>query len=1014
MFDFSNPENIGKEYKNFILISVEDLPDYKAKGIYLRHRTTGLEVYHVLKNDRENLFSFGFRTVSKNSKGTAHVIEHSTLCGSEKYPLKEPFTTLISQSLNTYLNALTYPDKTAYPASSLVKSDFFNIMDVYADSVFFPKLDYATFLQEGHRLEMDEKGKLSIQGVVYNEMKGEYSSFSQIAVDEFIASMYPQSYPAFDSGGDPLEIPALTYEDFCAFHQKFYSPDNCLLFLYGDIPTSETVDYLDEHFISRIEKKYGILKASEEELHSKLPLRNKEIAGLYQLNLHKKSQDFKMIAPVTGATGNMVTVGWYSGKDNMEKLFLSEVLTGNDSSPVSKALKDSELGDDLFCGNFGQYEEEIFTIGMFGVKNGNENKVYDLIHKVINELYEKGVKQEDVDAAIMGIDFGLREVNRYYGPFSLNLMSKVLKSWSFGQACSRFMNPISDFEKVKKNIAGDKDYVKKLIKKYLIEPEVQIKAVCKPSEEYFKNRNEKEEALIKKFSENLDREQLKKNLDSLHAYQQKIETPEEKNCIPRTKLNELNPEVDLLNIETSFVKGHDNSEIPLFVSNEETNGIFYMDVLFPYDRLSPEYYQYIPLLSDSIGSFGWNGGRWDLCIAKANCIAGDVWGRDINGSVSNNEYSRKFVEDFVKQYGHKEIFDRNWLAISVKALTEKADETLNLLSEIITGTDFTDAKRMKSLIQEDIADKKYCIVPSGRELAGRRARALLSKPNAIAEILSGVTQLKTTAYYKKAKPENVLKKFRYIYDECRNSGAIFHITCDDESLKKIKPLLEDFAAKSHLTKLLPSKNYGLKDLVPYIYKAENISKTHFSEVIKLDTNTGYGVTVVPAAPDLTKMAAAQYVFASWFDVHTLWDKIRTTGGAYGASASPNSKNENFSLSSYRDPSPEKSVDIFEECIKNAASITIPDEDIERAIVSAYGDSIVPMSPKDRGKSAFEGFLYADYHTKKIKVSDILNLKPEDVREYLKWFSKVCDTFCHKVIFCDKSTKCSGKKLKMPL
>ena len=171
MFDFLDSENIGKEYKGFVLCSIDDVPDYKAKGVFLRHKRTGLEVYHVIKDDKENMFAFAFRTVSKDSKGTAHIMEHSTLCGSEKYPLKEPFNTLAATSLNTFLNALTYPDKTVYPGASVVRSDYFNMMDVYADSVFFPKLDYTTFIQEGHRLEMDENGKLSIQGVVYNEMK---------------------------------------------------------------------------------------------------------------------------------------------------------------------------------------------------------------------------------------------------------------------------------------------------------------------------------------------------------------------------------------------------------------------------------------------------------------------------------------------------------------------------------------------------------------------------------------------------------------------------------------------------------------------------------------------------------------------------------------------------------------------------------------------------------------------------------------------------------------------------
>ncbi len=404
MFDFLDSENIGKEYKGFVLCSIDDVPDYKAKGVFLRHKRTGLEVYHVIKDDKENMFAFAFRTVSKDSKGTAHIMEHSTLCGSEKYPLKEPFNTLAATSLNTFLNALTYPDKTVYPGASVVRSDYFNMMDVYADSVFFPKLDYTTFIQEGHRLEMDENGKLSIQGVVYNEMKGNYSAFNQIAFSETISAMYPQSYPAFDSGGDPLEIPDLTYEQFLDFHQKFYNPDNCILYLYGDIPTADQLDFINERFIERIEKKYNCTK-DVPNYTSDAPILKPEIKELIELKLNTESTEIRRLAPDAGATGEMVNLLWYTGEQNIEKYYLGEVLCGNDSSPMKKLLKESGLGDDDSAGNFGQFKEEFWSFGLMGVKKANEQKLYDIILNGLNDIYKKGVSKEDIDSAVMGIDF---------------------------------------------------------------------------------------------------------------------------------------------------------------------------------------------------------------------------------------------------------------------------------------------------------------------------------------------------------------------------------------------------------------------------------------------------------------------------------------------------------------------------------------------------------------------------------------------------------------------------------
>ena len=227
----------GCSYKDFEVVEVVDLPDYSSIGILLRHKATGLEVFHMYNNDEENLFAFAFATPPEDSTGVAHIIEHSVLCGSKNYPVKDTFIRLANQSIKTFLNALTFSDKTVYPAASLSEKDYFNLMSVYGDAVFFPLLNEWTFMQEGHRLELDEQGNPSIQGVVYNEMKGCYSSFDNYSSDWVVRSVLPETIYDCDSGGDPLDIPLLTYEQFKDFHKKYYSPSNCRLFLYGNIPT---------------------------------------------------------------------------------------------------------------------------------------------------------------------------------------------------------------------------------------------------------------------------------------------------------------------------------------------------------------------------------------------------------------------------------------------------------------------------------------------------------------------------------------------------------------------------------------------------------------------------------------------------------------------------------------------------------------------------------------------------------------------------------------------------------
>ena len=1013
MFDFLDSKNLGKDYKGFILLSIQDLPDYKTKAVYLRHKKTGLEVYHILADDRENTFAFAFRTVARDSKGCAHIMEHSTLCGSEKYPLKEPFTTLAGQSLNTFLNAMTYPDKTVYPGASIVKADYFTMMDVYADAVFFPKLAYETFIQEGHRLEMDDKGNLSIQGVVYNEMKGNYSAFIDIAVDEQIKVMFPDSFPAYDSGGDPLEIPELTYEEFLDFHQKFYNPDNCLLYLYGNIPTAEQLDYFDEHFISRIEKKYGcdsLLPDAE----SKLPLVKKEIQELQKLTLRTESTEIRRVAPETGATGSVVSMNWYSGENNVEKIFLSEVLCGNDSSPLSRRLKDSKLGDDFspIWSNFGQMPQEFFSYGLSGVKKGNEEKVYKLVQSSIEKIYKNNeIAQKDIDAAIMGIDFFLREVKRYGSPYSLVIMNKVLKGWNYGKACDTYLSPITEFEELKKVIRADKDFTKNLIKKYFLDNEVCIKLVVEPSASYFEERTKIENALISKLSENLDKDKLKQDLKILHENQQHIETPEETACIPHTKINELDKNLELTETNLKFVKGRNGAEVPVFINKEATNGIFYMDVLFPFDRLEPENFQHITTVSNIITNLGWNGKKWDDCIAESSCVMGDVWGRTLCTPVPAGEECAAFA----KSYSQYNFMGRNWLGLSCEALVSRANESLELFSEIISKMSFDDVKRFETLLQEIKAERKSSLVQSGRSYALSRAKATLSPNLALQEILGGVTQANTISKYKKKNIPELLELFKKIYFDCFDAGGIIHITADETSLKIIEPLLEEFVNQTGIKTLQPKKEYPMEAYLKNIYKGKNLSSTNVREAIQMESQTGYGVVVSKCSPYRTKESYAELVFANWFSMHTLWDKIRTTGGAYGASARPANYFECFAMSTYRDPTPEQSIQVYLDSLKEMSETVFDGDDIERTIVSIYGDITCPKSPKDNGDIAFEAMIGGIPKELKLKmVEDLLSVTPEDVQKAAERLYKNTQNMRKEEVFGDLTKISCGNILRIPL
>lgn len=1006
MFNFLDSKNIGKDYKDFVLLRIDDLPDYKTKAVYLRHKKTGLEVYHVLKDDKENTFSFAFRTITDNSKGSAHVIEHSVLCGSEKYPLKEPFSTLASQSLYTFLNAITYPDKTAYPGSSLIRSDYFTMMDVYADAVFFPKLDYETFLQEGHRLELDESDNLSIQGVVYNEMKGNYSSFYSVAFSKLISTMFPSSFPAYDSGGDPVEIPELTYEEFLDYHKKFYNPDNCLLFLYGDIPTQDQLDFLSEKFIKRLEKKFEY-KAVPEKITSPLPLIDSDIKKLLKIQKLEKSGRFVETAPVSGTTGSFVALCWYTGEDDISKTYVSEVLCGNDSSPLSSILKQSGLGDDITCFNFSQFIENFYIIGVYGVKSGNEEKVYEVFDKAIKDITTREISQKDIDGALMGLDVSLRDVNRYRGPYAIPVMEKVLKSWCYGQECSKRLFPITKFEELKKKVKTEKDYTQKLIKKLFTERPVSIEYICNPDRSYFEERREKETKLIQKLEANLDKEKLKKDLQKLHEYQQHMENSE---VIQRTKISSLEKDFNVPHTKLITVEGNNNVKIPVAISEEETNGIFYLDVCFPYDRLSPCYFKHIPFLATIISNMGWNGKKWDECISQAAVTTGDIWGRYINGFVNNAAECKKQAE----KYNDYNFIERQWLGITLQALRSEAEKSLELFSEIITTMDFKDTKRLKNLIKETVAERKSNIVQKGPDYAHIRNRALAGKKEALIEIQNGITQLKTVRFYKRKSPEKLLKLFEYIWKECTSSGAILHITSDKETLEKLNPLLSDFARKADIKPLLPKKEFTMEELKKEIYASKSITKNQI-QMIKIPIQTSFTNFSTLSSDYCTKEGLSEVVLASWMENHVLWDKIRTTGGAYGTGCLSENPINRFSFNSYRDPNPIGSINIFKNIFTEIKDLDFSKDEMEKVILSLYASIICPVSPKGRGEQGFNDLIYAEPEDlRKKKFEMLLSLKPSDVKAAILRLEEAVKKEWYAVIFCDKSVKNSGNIIKIPL
>jgi len=934
----------SKKYKGFEVLDITEIPDCESTGIYLRHKKTGLEVFHLLNSDDENLFAFTFRTPPENSCGAAHILEHSVLCGSEKYPLKDPFIRLVNQSVKTYLNALTFPDRTVFPASSMIKQDYFNLMSVYGDAVFFPRLEPEIFKQEAHRLETDGKGNYSIQGVVYNEMKGNYSSFDSVAGETALHSIFPGTIYTFDFGGDPLQIPFITYEQLKAFHTKHYRSNNCLVFLYGNIPTEIQLDFLQEQLLDRIERNNSDVPACKPD-----EILSKETVTPFIKPVFVEGKGPASDKKIYGAT---VTVNWLLGEtDNiiqyMESIILFEILYGHDGSPLRKALLDSGLGEDIAPGSgiLSEVRYIMMTVGLRGVEQKNIREVERCILKTLNRLCESGITSGDVESAMMSVGFANREVIRSGGPYSLVLLRRVLRSWTYGKKPAETLGVREAFDKIKKNIQTDPDYITGLIRRLLLENNHRSLVSVTPDSSYTKERDDIEQKIISDAVVQTSGEIIKQEMDSLHKYQQSRDDEKQQDCLPHIRPDDLALQTDNIKTEITVCR-YGNISIPLFLNQENTNGIVYLEVAFPADTLQPSEYPYLPFFSIAATNCGWKGKNW----AETATLSGLTC-----GSLSAGLFTSSEVPDADKNLPYT---GRDWIMFRIKMLSEKIEASLDLLSDCLTGTLYDDPKRLQDLANEYRNDFDEEVIPDGHEFACSRASCTWNRSKAVDEIWNGLSQLFTAHKISETNMAELGRHLSSLSQTIRAGGAIIHITADKDSMVTIVKNLPAFAEKTELEMLKQKNSYEEEEFYRLtVLPAKKPLADKNTEICIAQSQTGFAAIAFPASPWLLRECAAELVLSHWLSSTLLWEQIRTVGGAYGAVASVDAIEKLFTIITYRDPAPMTSIGLCISCLEKASKANFSTVTVEKAVTGTYSREIQPRSPAGRGNTGFLRILY---------------------------------------------------------
>ncbi len=1014
----SNLDNLkkGAEYKGFELLSVFDLSDFHSRAFYLRHKKTGLQVLHLLNDDVENLFSFTFRTPNPESNGAAHILEHSVLCGSEKYPIKDPFICLSNQSVKTYLNAMTYPDHTVFPSSSLAREDYFNLMSVYGDAVFFPRLDPEIFAQEAHRLEVNQEGKASIQGVVYNEMKGNYSSFDSVAGDVAFQGILRGSVYEKDSGGNPEVIPSITREKLLAFHEKWYRPDNCFVFLYGNIPTEDQLDFLQTEFLDRLEKKY-----LDFELDSK---KEREALKAYTDFLTPEKKDCQLEIHAQGPASNgdklsTVLVSWNLGKTPSpetltENLIATDVLFTQSGSPVEKALLESGLGEDTApqtgVESFYNY---VLTAGLRGVKEENAEKVRDVIFTALENVAKNGIEKEAVEATLQEFKFSQQEIKRAHGPYALRLMNQPISAWLYGYDVESSFRTRKLLDSVIGKIERNPDFFKDFITERLLKKENSGFFVVTPSQEYSKNRQKNEEALIASLMEKTSVKEVMAQNKKLHDFQS---SPDDDSIIPHLRpeniLRYKKPLLSVIETQKDSVKGADLSDLHLFANFEGTNGIYYVDILFPVDTLEPKEYELLPLLSEALTDCGWGNLSWSQADRQTALLTGGITSNLIVSAVPDTSASKKLIRQADNDY-----IGREWLAFRLKMLKEKALPALDLLSDCITQNDFRDTKRLSDVYSEFKNDLDSSVIPGGNEYAVLRAKRKVSRAHAIDEIWNGLSSLYSLRKIIKDGPEKTAERLRNLYEKIRAGGAIVHVTCEKENYQDLKERIGDFAKKTNLTALKAARDANTADFIELteLPSKSNGKSSAPMEICLTSSEVGFAASASPASSFGDDKCPSEDVCCHWLSNNLLWERLRTIGGAYGAYCYTDTISKIMIFASYRDPTPAKSIEVFIECLNEASKIDFSDSDIEKTVVGTYSSLIQPRSPAANGSTGLMRTLYAITDKDRMnKIVRLLKTKREDVKNSFAFLYERAKKSVEKSIIVGNNSDLTGNIVNLPV
>lgn len=902
----------------YTLLGKQRIEELKSDGYLLKHNKTGARVALLSNDDENKVFYIGFRTPPRDSTGVAHIIEHTVLCGSEKYPIKDPFIELAKGSLNTFLNAMTYPDKTVYPVASCNDKDFRNLMDVYLDAVFHPNIyrEEKIFKQEGWHYEMeDAEDALTINGVVYNEMKGAFSSPDDVLYREIMNSLYPHTSYAVESGGDPDVIPELTYEDFLAFHQRYYHPSNSYIYLYGDMDMAERLAYIDREYLCKYEALAVDSNLATEPSFRKSVLVEKEYP-IMESESEEQNTYLSYNVSLGEALSRKVSVGFQA---------LADAVVGAPGAPVRKALLDAGIGTDIIDTYEADIKQPFYAIVAKNADESQRDEFVRIIEETLDRVAREGVDKTALRAALNHDEFRYREAD--YGSYPKGLMYglQMFKTWLYDDRKPfAYLELDETYKELKKETETSwyEDMVKKLLLENTHKSIVMVRPVKgltgKREKELAQRLAEKKAAMSKE-----EIEAVVAGTAALAAYQEEPDSEENLMKIPLLAREDIGKKARPYCNEERKV-----GDTTLLYHDIYTNGIGYLRFLFDLKQVPEELFPYVGLLQVMVGLVDTEKRSYSELYNEINLQTGGI-------APAVNVYTN--ADDTTK---YKLTFD-----LKVKTLYEKLPQAFALAEEILTESVYTDEKRLFELVAENRSDKQAQMMDAGHSLAAGQALSYLSKQAYVMDQVNGLAFYRLLESLekdfegkKKGVRENLGRLVRYIF---RPENLMVDYTAEREGLAGLEPLVEALKNKLYQDPVESSpyepkpvkKNEGLMSSaqIQYVCRAGNYAKN-----------------------DLPYTGALR-VLKVIMSYEYLWMQVRVKGGAYGCMCQFGKTGESYFVS-YRDPNLEKTLEVYEKAADFVAGFEADERTMTKYIIGAVSALDMPLTPAAKGVYSLAGYM----------------------------------------------------------